>query len=269
MQIYKGMDIISSKPEPSFRKKVPHHLIDIVSAQSDYDVSRYRKAALNKIREVLKRGKVPLFVGGTGLYISVLVDGIFKDAGHNPQLRSRLYRKADKFGSGYLHKKLAKVDPAAAQKIHPNDTRRIIRALEVYALTGKPISKLQRERQGLTKDFEVRIFCLNMPRDKLYARINARVDAMFGAGLEQEVRRLLKKRLSRTASCAIGLKELKGYFAAEYDFAEALRLIKRNSRAYAKRQLTWFRKDPRIQWVNISAKEKPQNIANRIWKKLS
>ncbi|MFH1198914.1 MAG: tRNA (adenosine(37)-N6)-dimethylallyltransferase MiaA [Candidatus Omnitrophota bacterium] len=251
MQIYKGMDIITSKPPKSLLKKVPHHLIGMISPIKEYDVSRYRKDALTKIKLILKKGKVPIFVGGTGLYLSILVDGIFDCQPEDAKLRERLYKEAKKSGSEKLHLRLKKIDPAAAVKIHPNDTRRIVRALEVFKVTGQPISELQKQRSGLAKDYDVRIFCLNMAREKLYQRIDARVDKMFKEGLLREVKKLFKLKLSKTARFAIGIQELKGYFEGKYDLGEAKRLMKRNSRHYAKRQLTWFRKDKRIKWVEL------------------
>ncbi|MGE5196901.1 MAG: tRNA (adenosine(37)-N6)-dimethylallyltransferase MiaA, partial [Deltaproteobacteria bacterium] len=268
MQVYKGMDIITSKPSVYLRNKVVHHLIDTVRAQVPYDVSRYRRDAVKKIRDVLKKGKIPLFVGGTGLYMSVVIDGIFRVKSQNKNIRSSLYRDAQRFGSRYLYEKLKIHDPEAAAKIHPNDTKRIIRALEVFRVTGHPISKLQKERQGLDGRYDVRIFCLNMPRSLLYQRIEKRVDRMFAKGLVKEVKKLLGATLSRTASYAIGIRELKGHFNGEYALDEAKRRIKRNTRLYAKRQLTWFRKDKRIKWVEISGKEKPREIAGRLWKEL-
>jgi tRNA dimethylallyltransferase len=269
MQVYKGMDIITSKPSVSLRKKIPHHLIDIVSPKSEYNVSRYRREALQKIKQVIKRGKTPLFVGGTGLYMSVLIDGIFKMKSQNKTIRQRLYREAERRGSQYLFERLQRIDPEAATKIHPHDTKRIIRALEVFAVTGKPISKLQEQRKGLTDEFQIKIFCLNMEREKLYQRITERLEKMFAKGSLGEVKRLLKLKLSKTASCAIGIKELKGYYGGLYDLEEAKRLMERNTRLYAKRQLTWFRKDKRINWINISDKESHKEVAQKIWKKLS
>lgn len=268
MQIYKGMEIIASKPSPFLIKKISHHLIGILTATKEYNVSKYRKAALKKIKEIIKRGNVPVFVGGSGLYVSILIDGIFKAKSGNWDIRKRLYGQVLDTGSVCLYEKLKKLDPEAADKIHPNDTRRIVRALEVFTITGKPISRLQKERKGLADDYEVKIFCLNMPRDKLYQRIDARVDRMFRQGLVPEVRGLLKLKLSRTAAYAIGIREIKGYLDGCYDLEEAERLMKRNSRLYAKRQLTWFRKDKRINWIEISEQEKPKEIAERIWNAL-
>jgi tRNA dimethylallyltransferase len=268
MQIYQGMDIITSKPSQLIRRKVPHHLINIIPPTKEYNVSRYCQEAQRKIKEVLKRNKIPLFVGGTGLYMSILMDGIFKAKAEDKNIRERLYREAKQKGNEYLYIKLKKADPRAAVKIHPNDTKRIVRALEVFESTGKPISYLQKQRTGLTEKYQVTVFCLDIKRDKLYKRINERVEKMFSKGLEREVKELIRKRLSKTAAFAIGLKELKGYFDGLYGLEEAKRLMKRNTRQYAKRQLTWFRKDKRINWINIKEEEKPKDIAKNLWKEL-
>jgi len=264
MQIYKGMEIITSQPAESLRKKTKHYLIGLVSPAQEFDVSRYRKAALKKIKEIIKRGKAPVFCGGTGLYVSILMDGIFKDKAANLTLRKKLYQQSEKYGRLYLYNKLKRVDPRAADKIHPNDIRRIIRALEVFEVTGKRISSLQKEREGLTKEFEVKIFCLNMERASLYKKIDQRVERMFSQGLLQEVKQLQGKKLSKTSRYAIGINELEGYFKGKYDLAEAKRLMQRNTRHYAKRQLTWFRKDKRIRWLNITGQDSPVQIAQQI-----
>lgn len=264
MQIYKGMDIITSKPGLSLQRKVPHHLIDMVNPYREYNVASYRRAALKKIKEIIKRGKNVIFSGGTGLYVSILVDGIFESGPQDERVRARLYSEAKRYGGLKLFKRLKKVDPEAALKIHPNDTKRVIRALEVYENCGKPISQLQKERKGLCGAYEVLMFSLNMKRDELYARINRRVDKMFFSGAIPEVKALLKQKLSRTASFAIGLKELNGYFKGEYPLEAAKELMKKNTRNYAKRQMTWFRKDKRIVWVEVGKNEKPREIANRI-----
>jgi len=268
MQVYRCMDILTSKPAPSLRRNIPHHLISEISPEKPYNVSQYRAQAIKKVKEILKKGKTPLFVGGTGLYMSIVIDGIFKTKAENEKIRLSLYRQAERFGSGHLYQRLKQVDPDAASKIHPNDAKRIIRALEVIEVTGRPISQLQKERKGLGDAYDINIFCLDMERDKLYQRIDERVEKMFKKGLLEEVRKLLKLRLSRTASCAIGIKELKGYFDGAYDLEEAKRLIKRSTRLYAKRQLTWFRKDKRIQWITIGVKETAANIADRVLKEL-
>jgi tRNA dimethylallyltransferase len=268
MQIYKQMDILTSKPPVALRKRIKHCLIDVAEPTQEYDVSRYRREALKSIKDALSKGRLPLFVGGTGLYLSVVIDGIFRAKVKDKNIRRRLYQEAEARGSVYLYQRLRKIDPQAALKIHHHDTRRLVRALEVFESTGKPISLLQKQRSGITDKYAVRIFCLNLAREKLYQRIDARVEKMFRQGLVAEVKKLLKLKLSRTAACALGLKELRGYFEGKYDLAQAKSFLKRNSRRYAKRQLTWFRKDKRIEWVNISDKQSPQDIATIIAKKI-
>lgn len=269
MQVYQGMDIISSKPSGALRKKVPHHLIDIISPAKEFNASMYRKKALFAIKDIIKRGKTPLLVGGTGLYMSILIDGIFDFKTKGVAIREKLFKLSERKGSPYLHKKLQKVDPVAAGKIHPNDTKRIVRALEVFEVAGKPITQLQKQRKGLSDTFEIDIFCINMTREDLNKRIDARVARMFKMGLIEEARKLLKAKLGKTAGFAIGIRELKKYFDADIDLETAKELIKKNTRLYAKRQLTWFRKDKRIKWISISESDKPKKIANLLWKELS
>lgn len=264
IQLYQGMDILSNQPDKATRGKVQHHLISSVKPNKEYNVAGYRNEAIKKIKALFKRGKTPLFVGGTGLYVSILLDGIFKAKSENKALRQRLFQESEKLGNNYLHNKLKKIDPEAAQKIHPHDKKRIIRALEVFAVCGKPISQLQKSRKGLWGTYDVRVFGLDMPRAQLYARINQRSEKMFKFGLITEVRRLLKTRLSKTSRYAIGIKELKGYFSGQYDLAEAKRQIQQNTRHFAKRQLTWFRKDKRIEWIGIKEGDKPQKITEKI-----
>ncbi|TAM37081.1 tRNA (adenosine(37)-N6)-dimethylallyltransferase MiaA [bacterium] len=264
MQVYRGMDVITSKASLAQRRQVKHHLLDIVKPSEEYNVARYRDEALAACEKLFKKGSLPLFVGGTGLYYSVIIDGLFPSAPEDKKIRAGLYREAKAKGGAQLYKKLAKVDPIAAGRIHPNDTRRIIRALEVFMLTGRPISSLQKQRKGLGPEYEVKVFGLNTKRELLYKKIDARVEKMFRLGLIGEVKRLLKGKLSKTASCAIGIKQLKEYLRGNCSLEEARRLMQQESRRYAKRQLTWFRKDERIKWVNIKEREKPAAIANRI-----
>ncbi|MFA4984226.1 MAG: tRNA (adenosine(37)-N6)-dimethylallyltransferase MiaA [Candidatus Omnitrophota bacterium] len=268
MQVYRGMDILTSKPSLALRRQIPHHLIGFLAPSEGYDVSEYRRDALAAIKTIFKNGKTPLFAGGTGLYLSVLVDGIFKLKPPKISLRKGLYRQAEIKGSLYLYNRLKKIDPEAAARIHPNDTRRLVRALEIFEATGKPISELQKQRRGLDKEYDIRIFCLDMPRDELYRRIDRRVEDMFKNGALKEAKKLLALKLSRTAGVAIGLKEIKGYLDGLYDLEEAKRLMQRNSRRYAKRQLTWFRKDRRIRWIKIKGSERACDVARRILKEI-
>lgn len=268
MQVYKGMDILASQPSPELRKKVAHHLIAIISPCAEYDASKYCRLAARKVSEIIKKGKTPLIVGGTGLYMSLLIDGIFKNKS-DEAIRTRLYAAAQKSGALSLHMKLKEVDPEAAGKIHPNDTKRIVRALEVFESTGKPISLLQKTRKGLKDKYAIKICCLNMPRQALYKKIEERVEKMFSDGLIHEAKKLLRKKLSKTAYRAIGIRELEGYFNGSYDLNNTKQMIARNSCLYAKRQLTWFRKDKRIRWINLEADYNPRSIAQKIWKEFS
>jgi len=269
MQVYSSMDIVTSQPAYAQRKKVKHHLLGVINPAKEYNVSRYRKDALSICSQLFSKGKIPLFVGGSGLYYSIVLDGLFPAAPEDKLIRAKLYKQLSLKGNRYLYEKLAKIDPLSARRIHPNDSRRIIRSLEVYMKTGMPLSVLQKGRVGLGAGYEIKILALNMDRQALYNKIDQRVSKMFRAGLIKEVSRLLKHKLSRTAKCAIGIRELEGYFNGEYSLKEAKRLIQRNSRHYAKRQLTWFRRDKRIQWIVIKDKETHREVARRIWKKLS
>jgi len=264
MQIYKGMDILTAKPGAGLKKKIPHHLIGVVPVEKEYNVSRFRDDALKKAKALLKKNKLPLFVGGTGLYVSILLDGIFKSVPVNKGLRGKLLLEAQRSGGEALYLRLKQCDPQAAARIHAHDTRRIIRALEVFWATGKPISQLQRSRRGLRDDYNVRIFCLDLPREELYRRIDCRVERMFRQGAVREVRGLLKKKIGRTASYAIGIRQIKGYLENTYGLKEARELVKKNTRNFAKRQLTWFRKDKAIEWVRLRGDESPKNVAEKI-----
>lgn len=269
MQVYRMMDIITSKATPAQRKEIKHHLQNIVEPTREYNVSKYRQQAMSVCNKLFKKGKVPLFVGGTGLYYSVIIDGLFPNVPRDKKIRVKLYKQLTLKGSAWLHKRLAGVDHAASVKIHANDAKRIIRALEVFLKTSKPISFLQKQRIGLGPEYEIKIFGLTANRQVLYKKINQRVERMFSSGLIDEAKRLLKHKLSKTAACAIGLAELKGYFNGVHSLAQAKSLMQLASRHYAKRQLTWFRKDKRIQWIKVKPAEKPKAVAQRLWKKLS
>ncbi|MFA6358066.1 MAG: tRNA (adenosine(37)-N6)-dimethylallyltransferase MiaA [Candidatus Omnitrophota bacterium] len=264
MQVYRRMNIITSKVGLAERKEVKHHLLGIIDPTKEYNVASYRKASLAICNRLFKKGKIPLFVGGTGLYYSIIVDGLFPEVPEDKLIRAKLGKLLKLKGNAYLYKRLSQVDTVAAKRIHFNDSRRIIRALEVYLKTGKPISELQSGRVGLGKDYEVKVFGLNSDRQFLYDKIDQRVGQMFNLGLINEVRRLLACKLSRTAACAIGIQELDGYFKNQYSLDEAKRIMQRNSRHYAKRQLTWFRKDKRVKWINIKKTEVFNETAKRI-----
>jgi len=268
MQVYRKMDIITSKADSLQRKVVKHHLLDILEPDKEYNVAKYRRQALSICQKLFKQGKIPLFVGGTGLYYSIIVDGLFPSVPEDKKIRARLTSLLSAKGEGYLYKKLLRTDPEAALKIHPHDTRRVIRAMEVYLKTGQPISVLQKQRKGLGPEYSVAVFGLNCSRSQLYKNINSRVDKMFKQGLVAEVKRLLKYKLSKTANCAIGISQLKDYFSGEISLGQAKLLMQQASRQYAKRQLTWFRKDKRIKWINIKSSDTPARIAGCIYRLL-
>lgn len=271
MQVYRGFDILSNKPSCKVRGSIKHHLVDILSPYEEFSVADFRRRALRLIKTIHIRKKVPLLVGGTGLYVKALIDGLFKAPKKDQKFRNRLQRYSNRYGANALHKRLLKVDPDAACKIHPNDLRRTIRALEIFELTKVPISKLQKRTQGLDSKYRIIIFGLRMPSDELYRHINERVDEMFAKGIAYEVRDIVKdaRPLSLTASMALGIKELKGYLKGGYDLDETKRLLSRNTRRYARRQMIWFKADKRVEWIDITKNDKPQIIAKRIWKRLS
>jgi len=265
MQIYKGMELLTSKPSAKFLKKVKHHLLSIKSPRDEFNVAQYQRLALKKIKLIHGKGKIPLFVGGTGFYMGIILDGIFPEVASSQEIREDLYREAQKFGNPRLYERLQKVDPQAASRIHPNDLRRIIRALEVYKKTGKPISEWQKKRRGAWGNYDIRIFGLRRAKKALVKRINMRIDSMFDSGLVNEVKKLLKKKLSRTAACAIGVREIKGYLEGKYDLEEAKRQMQHNTRLYAKRQMTWFRKDKRIKWIRVVERDTLKKIVSKIY----
>jgi tRNA dimethylallyltransferase len=267
MQIYKGMDIITDKLAAPLRRKYPYHLLDVIPPSKEYSVAAFCRAATRKVAEIIKRKKVPVVVGGTGLYIRSLIHGIFEEKSSS-KVRSSLARLAAEKGNSFLHRRLNAVDPQAASRIHVHDTKRLIRALEVFEMTRRPISELQQKRRGLAESYDVRIFGLQRDRADLYARIDQRVDFMVHGGLLDEVRRLLRRRLGRTASQCIGVREMEGFLKGQYGLDEAVRLMKRNTRHLAKRQMTWFRREPGIVWIDVAAGSGPDTVARRIQERL-
>lgn len=265
MQLYREMDVLTSKPSLKTRKKIPHHLFDFVSPLKTYDAHRFAVAARRKINEITKRGKLPLFVGGSGLYMKAAIDGFSPEAKKDLKLRKKL----EKLSTEELFKRLEEVDPKSAKHIHPNNKRRLVRALEVYYKNEIPFSLLKEKRDSIAEKYDIEIFALNVDRSVLYERINKRVDEMFEKGILAEVRRLSKKRLSKTASAAIGVKEVSDFLNKKITLEEAKNLMKRNTRRYAKRQLTWFRADKRVKWIEVFPSEKPQETATKIMMKMT
>jgi tRNA dimethylallyltransferase len=252
MQVYRGINILSSKPSLVQRSTIKHHLIDVADPDQDFDVAQYVGLAASAIDEILSKDKAPLVVGGTGFYAGVLIDGIFADNNKNPLLRENLFQEADEFGSEFLHSKLQRLDKKSALNIHPNDTKRIVRALEVCLTHQDKFSELRKNRSGIGSKYALKMFGLNMSRGLLYEKIEKRVEEMFKQGAVQEVQNLLNKPLSQAARMCLGIREIKDYLENRCSLYETTELIKKNSRNYAKRQLTWFRKDKRIKWLDVS-----------------
>jgi len=266
MALYRGMDIGTAKPTVQQRNIVPHHLIDIVDPDEDFSLARYLESAALVVSDIRRRHREVLFVGGTPLYLKGLLRGIFQGPSADWDLRRRLLDEARQQGTDFLHQRLAQVDPLSASRLHPNDTRRLVRALEVFERTGRPISELQQQfDQGRSAD-ECRAFVLDWPREELNSRIHARVHAMFAAGLVDEVRRLLARPspISTTARQAVGYREVIEHLEGRHDLPQTLELVCQHTRQLAKRQNTWFRSLRECRFVPMAEPTDPQRLATRI-----
>ena len=253
MQIYRTMDIGTAKPTKEEMGGIPHHMIDVADPEEDFSVARYVEMAARCVDDVLERGKLPIVAGGTGLYIDSLLSGrTFAPFSPDSALRGELERELAEKGGQAMLEALAQVDPEAAQRLHPNDHKRIIRALEVYRSTGKTITQHNRETQAIPPRYNALTIGLAFQdRQAMWRRIDQRVDEMVAAGLEDEVRRLLTSGISPkcTAMQAIGYKEFTQALSGEMTWQEAADVVKLRSRQYAKRQLTWFGRNPNTRWV--------------------
>lgn len=253
MQIYRTMDIGTAKPTKEEMGGIPHHMIDVADPEEDFSVARYVEMAAQCVDDVLTRGKLPIVAGGTGLYIDSLLSGrTFAPFSPDSALRGELERELAEKGGQAMLEALAQVDPEAAQRLHPNDHKRIIRALEVYRSTGKTITQHNRETQAIPPRYNALTIGLAFQdRQAMWRRIDQRVDEMVAAGLEDEVRRLLTSGISPkcTAMQAIGYKEFTQALSGEMTWQEAADVVKLRSRQYAKRQLTWFGRNPNTRWV--------------------
>lgn len=257
MQVYRHMDIGTAKPSLAERALVPHHLIDVADPDEEYTAARFRKDALGAISDIRSKGKNVFIAGGTGLYIKALTKGLFEGPSSDDALRERLRNEAAEKGPLHLHERLKEVDPESAGEIHPNNVVRVIRALEVYELTGRPVSSLRREHGFSDTQFDYLKIGLMKPRTDLYKGIDERVDEMMRLGLLEEVRRLIGMGYSCSLKPmrGLGYKEMCGFLNGQHVLSEAVELLKRNTRRYAKRQLTWFRKDPEIRWFSPEQKK--------------
>ena len=298
MALFRGMDIGTAKPSAEERRAVAHHLIDVLSPHEDFSLAQYVQAARQAVEDIRARGREVLFVGGTPLYLKGLLRGIFEGPSADWPLRRAIQQQAEASGPGSLHQRLAEVDPEAARRLHPNDTRRLIRALEVFEKTGRPISELQRQFDTATPADQCRVFVLDWPTPELHARIDRRVDGMFAAGLVEEVRGLLAGKvagtghhdrmvgvpsaeggedaadgtrsvpatlvphpLSKTAQQAVGYCEVIEHLEGRRDLAETVELVKIHTRQLAKRQRTWFRSLSECRHVPLSGPIEPDTIA--------
>lgn len=251
-QIYRRMDIGTAKPTPEEQQAVPHHLIDCADISQPFSVADYQSLADTAIADIQNRGKQVLLVGGAGLYFRAVVDGLFEGPGADPALRNRLEQEAAQHGVAVLHERLRACDPESAERIHPNNVVRVIRALEVYELTGTPMSEHQQQWAQAKQRYPFIAFGLTMPRALLYRRIEQRVELMLANGLIAEVESLLAAGCARDTGAlqSFGYKELIAYLDGNCTYTEAVAQLKQNTRRFAKRQLTWFRKDTRIAWVD-------------------
>jgi tRNA dimethylallyltransferase len=266
MAIYRGMDIGTAKPTAEERAEVPHHLIDIIEPEEDFSVAPYLDAARAKVDEIRRRGREALFVGGTPLYLKAMLRGLFEGPPANWELRKVIEREVADVGSAALHARLQQVDPLAASAIHPNDARRLIRALEVFRATGQPISHQQLEFEEGRPAETCRVFVLRRPREEQHRRIDSRVEDMMRRGLVDEVRRLTSngRRLGRTASQAVGYREAMDYLAGEYDVATMTARIKTRTRQFAKRQGVWFRSLSECRFVDVEGEIDASTLAREI-----
>ncbi len=254
MQVYRGMDIGTAKIKPDEKAGIPHHLIDIHDPDYAYSAAEFQSSAQRLIEEIAGRGKLPFIVGGTGLYIESVCYGYrFSEAEANTELRQSLQQEAERYGSEELHRRLRQLDPDAADRLHPNDTRRIIRAIEVIETTGERLPSQQQKRDKASP-YRLCLLCLNMDRQLLYKRIESRVDQMVQLGLIDEVNHLLKQGYSPqlTSMQGLGYKEIVSYLQGACTLQEAVDALKLNTRRFAKRQLSWFRHMGDVHWIDVT-----------------
>jgi len=262
MQLYRGMDIGTAKPSRELLQAVPHHLVSILEPWEGFSAGRFLELSVPIIERLHAEGRIPLVVGGTGLYVRALTRGLFKAPSQDAALRAELLQKEDR-EPGSLYRQLQRLDPATARSLSPSDLRRIVRALEVCLKTGMPMSELK-ERFTRALPYQFLKVGLSRQRQELYGLIDQRVEEMLREGFVEEVRALMRRELSSTALQAIGYKELMAYLRGELPYQEAVRLIKRNSRRYAKRQMTWFRKEEGLRWVDITGLQQPREVFRKL-----
>lgn len=266
MSLYRHMDIGTAKPTPEDQRQIPHHLIDVLDPSQQSSISQYLEMAKAAVQEIRARGKEVLFVGGTPLYLKALLRGLSEGPAPDPEFRRALEEEATKVGNAAMHARLQMVDPLAAARIHENDTRRMIRALEVHHATGQPMSHYQFEFEEHPKPEDCKAFWLSWDRGVLHDRINARVEAMFAAGLVDEVRNLLANHgpLSTTALQAVGYQEVIDHLHGKQELESTKDRVKARTRQFAKRQCTWFRSLPECREIPLEGKLQPEAVADAI-----
>ncbi|MBS0171619.1 MAG: tRNA (adenosine(37)-N6)-dimethylallyltransferase MiaA [Nitrospira sp.] len=267
-QVYRGMDIATDKPATEQRQGVPHRLIDLVDPDEPFNAGQYRTLALQEIERLYGERRVPLVVGGTGLYIRTLIHGLCDAPRADQAFRAALLREAAARGRYYLHEELTRIDPESAGRLHPHDEVKIVRALEVYHLSGRRLSDMQQRHGFAEQPFAVLMIGLTRDRPQLYRRIDERVEAMFARGVVEETEGLLAQGYRRESGAmkGLGYQQIAGYLSGDYDRAEALRLLQRDTRHFAKRQLTWFRKEPGLQWWSLTEQDDPEDVSRRLLK---
>lgn len=265
MQIYKGMDIATAKPTEKEMENIPHHLISFLENDVSFSVADYVNLARKEITQVSKKGNLPIVVGGTGLYINSLIDNIkFDDTCSNTKIRNELFSLAEQKGNKFLLDMLMEFDPQTALALHENNLNRIVRAIEVYRVTGKTISQQKQESRREESPYNPCIIGLTFKeREKLYERINLRVDKMIELGLIDEAKQVFENSSLSTANQAIGYKELIPYFKGEKTLESCIDNLKQQTRRYAKRQLTWFRRDERIEWIYLDEITNFEDLLNK------
>jgi tRNA dimethylallyltransferase len=270
-QVYRYMDIGTAKIKPEEMQGVRHHMLDVADPDQSFSVAQFRNSCQQYIQDISARGKLPMVVGGAGLYINSLLNNLeFTASVGDEEFRNEMQEIADNKGNEYLHAMLKDMDPDSYSRLHPNDVRRVIRALEVYKFTGKTISNFQEESRRAPERYHYAFVGLTMDRQRLYDRIDLRVERMLAAGLVEEVKGLLNMGYdeSLVSMQALGYKEILQYLRGELSYDEAVFVLKRDSRHYAKRQLTWFRRDQRIQWFDVeeytNKEENVKKITNYI-----
>ena len=268
-QIFKYLNIGTAKPSEDELARNKHHFINLLEPDEDYNVSRFESDSLKIVNSLLENGMVPVVVGGSGLYIKALVDGIFDSVDSDEEYREKLYEQREKFGNEFLFEELKKIDPESSSKMLPQNWKRVMRALEVFHLTGQPISKFQTDYKRQI-DVKFILFGLNWNRAKLYSNIEHRVDEMIEKGLVDEVKNILARGFSKNINAlnTVGYKEIISYLGNEITLERAVELIKRNTRRFAKRQMTWFRKTKGINWLACNDNTTLEEIVSIILKKM-